>query len=895
MPGHRKGCPGIPVKGFEEQEGKGFRKAESDRIPCRTVLEVKVMRKKKRPFWKGIRSVALLMLICLVFGSPARAWEAFDGVPVDIQEEDFLSEGLVAEEPLMGSAPEEDPFGFVAEEELLQEPLIQILDFEIKVDLPQNPMVGDPTDTSGMDPKIKQLLWGDTYTDVEVTSKVSITDIFWSRKEPVLVEYPDKTQETFLGEGTYYLCMMIEAKGDVAFAPNVIPSINGKRDWSCLSYGEHNRLVFHPYETTRRRIDRVDLSLLLPSPLETAFLAGQKIDQNLSVRVASAVGTQPGLDMSAHVTVGAPVWYNYDDASSKPFGSAYYSEEVSPTSDEVFHAGRYILYLPLETDGWAGFSDACSIYLNGQELTQMAKTDEQGLTLLSALEVVVPGEDTTVVTLHLVLDNPRLEAMLDDYFGFGYGGPVPKPDIYVDEVNHGGAGTDLVTLGKPYWRVEQGKEGEELPDQELAGDKFASPRTNLCIDVESRVPISPKLWTTMNDMNRSFRYYAETDNKGILYMTFYTGKKGNNGQLVLEVEKLGTTTEDWSVPENDLFVSERMINTIENLARVNEEVYLETDKGITYVDLDREGTFDLFYDYPFWGHMPDASVYGAFNLDVPGPEQMDLVYMREEFPEYYEGILFHFPEAPPLETLDVILEQTDYTYTGKTIHPEPKVYLHSVLLDRSKYMVTYRGDCKVVGTYKVIVMRSGCHIEEREFHIVPKSLAKAKIIVDPKELPFNGKRQLPKIAVVLGKTTLVKDKDYSLKGSSNKNVGIATVEVTGIGNYKGTAKASFLIDKAGQVLEVDAKTVKVSHTKLKKVMLTLGIAEFLSVSGAKGKLSYAITSGPAGISIGKTSGKLTVKKGMPKGTYTVKVKVKAAATKNYKKATKTVTLKVKVK
>ena len=43
------------------------------------------------------------------------------------------------------------------------------------------------------------------------------------------------------------------------------------------------------------------------------------------------------------------------------------------------------------------------------------------------------------------------------------------------------------------------------------------------------------------------------------------------------------------------------------------------------------------------------------------------------------------------------------------------------------------------------------------------------------------------------------------------------------------------------------------------------------------------------------NGKVTVKKGLKKGTYKVKVKVKAAGNKNYKAATKTVTFKINVK
>ena len=47
--------------------------------------------------------------------------------------------------------------------------------------------------------------------------------------------------------------------------------------------------------------------------------------------------------------------------------------------------------------------------------------------------------------------------------------------------------------------------------------------------------------------------------------------------------------------------------------------------------------------------------------------------------------------------------------------------------------------------------------------------------------------------------------------------------------------------------------------------------------------------------INKTTGKVTVKKGLKKGTYKIKVKVSAAGDNNYKSGNKTVTLTIKVK
>ena len=64
----------------------------------------------------------------------------------------------------------------------------------------------------------------------------------------------------------------------------------------------------------------------------------------------------------------------------------------------------------------------------------------------------------------------------------------------------------------------------------------------------------------------------------------------------------------------------------------------------------------------------------------------------------------------------------------------------------------------------------------------------------------------------------------------------------------------------------------------------------------RGKMTYAKVSGNKKIRINKTTGKVTVKKGLRKGTYRVKVKVRAAGDANYNaSAWKRVTFKVKVK
>ena len=164
-------------------------------------------------------------------------------------------------------------------------------------------------------------------------------------------------------------------------------------------------------------------------------------------------------------------------------------------------------------------------------------------------------------------------------------------------------------------------------------------------------------------------------------------------------------------------------------------------------------------------------------------------------------------------------------------------------------------------------------------------------------------------AFALGAKT---DGDGTLKYSSS-NTGVATVSSAGTVKIKGAGKATITVyatatnkcvksaektvkvtvDKAANPLTVKAKTATVKYP-VKKAQ-TLAVSKVLAVSKAKGTVTYAKKSGNKKISIKKTTGKVKVAKGLKKGTYKVKVAVKAAGNKNYKSKTVTKTFKVKVR
>ena len=88
--------------------------------------------------------------------------------------------------------------------------------------------------------------------------------------------------------------------------------------------------------------------------------------------------------------------------------------------------------------------------------------------------------------------------------------------------------------------------------------------------------------------------------------------------------------------------------------------------------------------------------------------------------------------------------------------------------------------------------------------------------------------------------------------------------------------------------------------KTKKKNQKIAISTAMTVSKAQGKVTYKLVSVSKKsfkkyFSINKKKGTLTVKKGLKKGTYKVKIRVKAAGDISYKPAVRNVTIKVKVK
>ena len=146
---------------------------------------------------------------------------------------------------------------------------------------------------------------------------------------------------------------------------------------------------------------------------------------------------------------------------------------------------------------------------------------------------------------------------------------------------------------------------------------------------------------------------------------------------------------------------------------------------------------------------------------------------------------------------------------------------------------------------------------------------------------YNGKQQTPKPVVKYGSTTLAEGTDYTLSYGANVNAGTGTVTIEGIGDYTGTKTVEFTIDKASQTITTTQKaTVAKAGNVSKATSFKLGAA------ATAGELSYA-TSNKKVATV--KNGTVTIVKNV---TGTAKITITAAATANYKAASKTITVKV---
>ena len=136
----------------------------------------------------------------------------------------------------------------------------------------------------------------------------------------------------------------------------------------------------------------------------------------------------------------------------------------------------------------------------------------------------------------------------------------------------------------------------------------------------------------------------------------------------------------------------------------------------------------------------------------------------------------------------------DQIYKGTAITPDLTINYKGTPLEKgTDYEVSYENNIEI-GTATVTIKGIGNYAGTKKvtFKITGESLKKAAISGVTDKV-YNGKAQTQTLAVSLNGEPLIEGTNYTVTYADNKNVGKATVTVTGKGAYTGTVKKTFKI------------------------------------------------------------------------------------------------------
>jgi hypothetical protein len=235
----------------------------------------------------------------------------------------------------------------------------------------------------------------------------------------------------------------------------------------------------------------------------------------------------------------------------------------------------------------------------------------------------------------------------------------------------------------------------------------------------------------------------------------------------------------------------------------------------------------------------------------------------------------------------VTLETRSYKYDGTA--KTPKITALNVngntLTENTDYTVTYKNNTEI-GTATVVVAGAGNYTGtlERIFLIQPEniSLTAAGVTLSKSSYYYDGTTKKPAVeSVKLGDNILNKGTDYTVSYKNNKNIGTASVVITGAGGYTGSVTETF---------EIKAKTGSTFTSGTGKYKIT--DENSVTFTGLSKSTTKSLTI-PATVKYGGKSLKVTAIKAKAfKGKNITKVVVKnnvstigASAFENCKKLT----------
>ena len=210
----------------------------------------------------------------------------------------------------------------------------------------------------------------------------------------------------------------------------------------------------------------------------------------------------------------------------------------------------------------------------------------------------------------------------------------------------------------------------------------------------------------------------------------------------------------------------------------------------------------------------------------------------------------------------VTLSTSTYAYNGKAKTPSVTVKIGgNTLKSGTDYTVSYSNNTRV-GTATVKITGKGNYTGSVSKTYSIKNDFKKATISGISTKAFTGKNITQSITVKYNGKTLKNGTDYTASYSSNKNIGTATVKITGKGSYTGTITKTFKINPAKQEIQkLTAKSkaffvdwaqkgsatgyeiqyaTNSKFTSAKKITITSNKTDKTTVSKLSGKKKYYV-------------------------------------------------------
>ena len=199
----------------------------------------------------------------------------------------------------------------------------------------------------------------------------------------------------------------------------------------------------------------------------------------------------------------------------------------------------------------------------------------------------------------------------------------------------------------------------------------------------------------------------------------------------------------------------------------------------------------------------------------------------------YTGIVTKEFEIVALgfEECTITFEYASLPYNGKSQKQEPIIKdKNGEVVDSKNYRLAYSADTINAGTVTVTIIGLNKYLYSQKvvtYEIVAISLSDFEVAEIANQV-YNRKAQTPTLKISKDGLTLVYNVDYTVEYLDNIDAGIATVIVTGKGNYYGTTDAQFEIVPATiSSASLKVKQVYYNGTAQKPNILTVSAGSFV--------------------------------------------------------------------